>query len=157
MDHAVARGAGHHLRRWPHDGLFELIGGKPAPAVAGAWASSACSICSINQDCASASAARRAYAVIPSGSAMVAATVVAEALRAEGLAVVCHAAGKDGLGSMKAQFKRADASGARFASSSANGTVPGQVAVKPCETHGHRSNCARSGRLARLAHELHNA
>jgi len=36
-------------------------------------------------------------------------------LRARGLAIVMHAAGRDGAGSMKAQFRRADASGARHA------------------------------------------
>ena len=41
--------------------------------------------------------------------------VVAEALRAAGLAVLVHAQGKDGVASVKSQFKKADASGARFA------------------------------------------
>ena len=38
-----------------------------------------------------------------------------EALRAAGLSVQMHAAGAEGQGSMKAQFKKADASGARHA------------------------------------------
>ena len=43
-----------------------------------------------------------------------------------------HAAGRDGLGSMKAQFKRADASGARFALIFGDDEVAhGMVAVKP--------------------------
>ena len=41
--------------------------------------------------------------------------VTCEALRAAGVSVQMHAAGADGQGSMKAQFKRADASGARYA------------------------------------------
>jgi histidyl-tRNA synthetase len=41
--------------------------------------------------------------------------VTCEALRAAGLAVQMHAAGAEGQGSMKAQFKKADASGARHA------------------------------------------
>jgi histidyl-tRNA synthetase len=38
-----------------------------------------------------------------------------EALRASGVRVLQHAGGADGPGSMKSQFKKADASGARFA------------------------------------------
>ena len=38
-----------------------------------------------------------------------------EALRAAGIRVQSHAAGVDAWGSVKTQFKRADASGARFA------------------------------------------
>jgi histidyl-tRNA synthetase len=38
-----------------------------------------------------------------------------EALRAQGLNVVQHAGGADGAGSMKSQFKKADASGAHYA------------------------------------------
>ena len=38
-----------------------------------------------------------------------------EALRAVGVAVQMHAAGAEAWGGMKSQFKRADASGARYA------------------------------------------
>jgi histidyl-tRNA synthetase len=38
-----------------------------------------------------------------------------ELLRGAGLSVLMHAAGSESWGSMKTQFKRADASGARFA------------------------------------------
>jgi len=40
---------------------------------------------------------------------------VLRALRLQGVNVQMHAAGADGMGSMKSQFKKADASGARFA------------------------------------------
>jgi histidyl-tRNA synthetase len=56
-----------------------------------------------------------AYAVVPDAAALPRAVCCVEALRAAGLSVVLHAAGKDGRGSMKSQFKKADASGARFA------------------------------------------
>jgi histidyl-tRNA synthetase len=46
--------------------------------------------------------------------------------------VQMHAAGKDGLGSMKSQFKKADASGARHALVfGADELAQGMVAVKP--------------------------
>ena len=46
---------------------------------------------------------------------MAPATMLADRLRAQGVSVLLHAAGKDGHGSMKSQFKKADASGARVA------------------------------------------
>jgi histidyl-tRNA synthetase len=59
------------------------------------------------------------------------AMLVLEALRAQGVAVQMHAAGKEGLGSMKSQFKKADASGARYALVfGADELAQGQVAVK---------------------------
>ena len=56
-----------------------------------------------------------AYAVVPPGTPLPPVTATLEARRAAGVRVVQHAGGADGRGSMKAQFKRADASGARFA------------------------------------------
>jgi histidyl-tRNA synthetase len=53
-------------------------------------------------------------------------------LRAAGVAVQMHAAGADGWGSMKSQFKKADASGARYALIFGESEVSqGAVAVKP--------------------------
>jgi histidyl-tRNA synthetase len=57
------------------------------------------------------SGAPDAYAVIADPAALPQALAVLEALRAQGVAVQMHAGG----GGMKAQFKKADASGARFA------------------------------------------
>jgi histidyl-tRNA synthetase len=57
---------------------------------------------------------------------------VLEVLRAAGVAVLQHPAGKDGLGSMKSQFKKADASGARYALVfGADELAQGAVALKP--------------------------
>jgi len=48
-----------------------------------------------------------------------------------GVSVLLHAAGKEGPGSMKSQFKKADASGARYALVfGANELARGEVAVK---------------------------
>jgi len=55
------------------------------------------------------------YAIVPGPEALPVATVTCEQLRAAGVSVQMHAAGAEGQGSMKAQFKRADASGARYA------------------------------------------
>ena len=60
---------------------------------------------------------------------------VLRALRRAGVAVLMHPAGPEGMGSMKSQFKKADASGARFALIfGADEVAQGQVAVKPLRT-----------------------
>jgi histidyl-tRNA synthetase len=57
---------------------------------------------------------------------------VAESLRSHGLSVLMHAASAEGQGSMKSQFRRADASGARFALVfGAQELAAGSVSVKP--------------------------
>jgi histidyl-tRNA synthetase len=56
-----------------------------------------------------------AYAIVPPGTALAPVMTTLEALRARGLRVVQHAGGVDGPGSMKSQFKKADASGAAWA------------------------------------------
>jgi histidyl-tRNA synthetase len=53
-------------------------------------------------------------------------------LRRAGVKVQMHAGGLDGQGSMKSQFKKADASGARYALVfGQDETAQGMVAVKP--------------------------
>ena len=55
-----------------------------------------------------------------------------ERLRAAGVDVLMHAAGESGWGGMKAQFRRADASGARWALIFGEAELArGEVAVKP--------------------------
>jgi histidyl-tRNA synthetase len=69
-----------------------------------------------------------AYAIVPDASAMPAAMKAVEALRAAGVAVQLHAGG----GSMKSQFKKADASGARHALIfGPDELARAEVAVKP--------------------------
>jgi histidyl-tRNA synthetase len=98
-----------------YDGLIELIGGKPAPGVG--WGMGIERVIDLveQQGSAPAAAAPQAYAIVPDASAMAPATRVIDRLRACGISVVLHAAGKDGQGSMKSQFKKADASGASIA------------------------------------------
>ena len=72
-----------------------------------------------------------AYAIVPDAAVMPLVLKTLQALRAAGCSVQMHAAGPDGLGSMKSQFKKADASGARFALIfGADEIAQGQVAVK---------------------------
>ncbi|HRD96132.1 MAG TPA: histidine--tRNA ligase [Rubrivivax sp.] len=115
-----------------YDGLVELIGGKPAPGIG--WGMGIERVL----DLLDQSGVRpppqvpHAYAVLPTAEALPAAMPLIEALRAAGVAIVAHAAGKDGWGSMKSQFKKADASGARHALIfGADELARGEVAVKP--------------------------
>jgi len=61
------------------------------------------------------------------------------ALRAAGLKVLMNAGTRDGLGSFKSQFRRADASGAAFALIfGADELAAGQVGVKPLRGDGQQ-------------------
>ena len=99
-----------------------------------------------------------AYVVIPDAAALPLATATAEALRAAGVSVLLHAAGKDGPGSMKSQFKKADASGARHALIfGADELARGEVSIKPLRDAARHSargrwRCRRLG--ARTAQRI---
>lgn len=115
-----------------YDGLFEQIGGKPAPAVG--WALGMERILELlkEQGRLPEPVAPDAYAVIPDASALSVAMPLLRQLRAQGVSVAMHAGGAEGMGSMKSQFKKADASGARYALVfGAQELEQGMVAVKP--------------------------
>ncbi|AVO42245.1 histidine--tRNA ligase [Simplicispira suum] len=100
-----------------YDYLIEEIGGKPAPAVG--WAMGVERVFELLnlKSQAFPMPAPDAYAVLPDAHLIPAATVVLEALRRAGVQVQMHTPGSasDGMGSMKSQLRRADASGARHA------------------------------------------
>jgi histidyl-tRNA synthetase len=98
-----------------YDGLFEILGGKPTPAVG--WGMGIERVLELvsQQHGAVHTPAADAYAVIPSADALPVAMQALQALRAAGVSVQMHAGSNEGMGSMKSQFKRADASGARHA------------------------------------------
>ena len=116
-----------------YDYLIEQIGGKPAPAVG--WALGVERVLDLIHERGSPIAVPvpDAYAVIPDATALPQVLKTLQALRAEGISVQMHAgANTDGIGSMKSQFKKADASGARFALIfGAVELAAGCVAVKP--------------------------
>ncbi len=97
-----------------YDYLIAQIGGKPAPAVG--WALGVERVLELlkEQGVSPQAPIPDAYAIVPEASAMPQVLRVLQALRAAGVSVQMHAAGADGLGSMKSQFKKADASGARW-------------------------------------------
>jgi histidyl-tRNA synthetase len=98
-----------------YDTLIEQLGGKPAPAVGFGMGIERLLLLLDAVGIAAPSAAPTLYAIVPSASALAAALVTCEVLRGQGLSVQMHAAGREAWGSMKSQFKRADASGARYA------------------------------------------
>ena len=98
-----------------YDYLIEQIGGKPAPAVG--WALGVERVLELlkEQDLLPAANHADVYAIVPDASAMPVVFEALHGLRSEGVSVQMHAGAGEGLGSMKSQFKKADASGARYA------------------------------------------
>lgn len=98
-----------------YDYLIQEIGGKAAPAVG--WALGVERVLELlkEEGVQTPEPAPDAYAIIPDVSAVPAAMRCLYALRSAGVAVQMHAGSGEGMGSMKSQFKKADASGARYA------------------------------------------
>ncbi|RDI21312.1 histidine--tRNA ligase [Pseudacidovorax intermedius] len=114
-----------------YDDLIAQIGGKPAPAVG--WAMGVERVLALleEQGAAFPAPAADVFAVVPDAAAMPVVLRTLTQLRAQGVQVQMHAAGPDGQGSFKSQFKRADASGARFALIfGADELARGEVTVK---------------------------
>jgi histidyl-tRNA synthetase len=98
-----------------YDGLIAQLGGKPAPAVGFGLGIERLLLLLQELAVPVPSAAPKVYAVVPPGTPLPPVIAALEGLRAAGVSVLQHAGGVDGPGSMKSQFKKADASGARFA------------------------------------------
>lgn len=100
-----------------YDYLIEEIGGKPAPAVG--WAIGVERVLELlgQQSHEVARREPRVFAVLPDAELLPAASVVIESLRSCGVQVQMHspATASQGMGSMKSQLRRADASGAHSA------------------------------------------
>lgn len=100
-----------------YDYLIEQIGGKAAPAVG--WALGVERVLDIlgAQQLLPGKPALDAYAVVTDVAALPQVAHTLEQLRGQGVSVQMHAAAGagDAMGSMKSQFKKADASGAAFA------------------------------------------
>jgi len=115
-----------------YDGLFEQLGGKPTPAVG--WGMGIERMLLLLEAIVVPPVARApdVYAIVPAAEAMRVAMSTCEQLREGGVNVQMHAAGAESWGNMKSQFKRADASGARFALIfGADELARGEVALKP--------------------------
>jgi histidyl-tRNA synthetase len=114
-----------------YDGLIEQIGGKAAPAVG--WGLGIERVLALLEGAGVAvpTPVPDAYAIVPDVTTLPQVITTVEALRAQGVSVQMHAAGPGGQGSFKSQFKKADASGARYALVfGGDELAQGQVAVK---------------------------
>jgi histidyl-tRNA synthetase len=100
-----------------YDYLIEEIGGKPAPAVG--WAMGVERVFELLnlKSQAFPMPVPDVYAVLPEAQLIPEASAVFETLRHAGVQVQMHSPGSvgEGMGSMKSQLRRADASGARYA------------------------------------------
>ena len=98
-----------------YDYLFEQLGGKSTPAVG--WALGVDRVLELAKTAGLTSTGIQldAYAIVTEASAMPLVLSTLQALRAAGISVQMHTSSVEGMGSMKSQFKRADASGARYA------------------------------------------
>ena len=103
-----------------YDYLIEQVGGKPAPAVG--WALGVERVLELlkEQGVSTPDVAADAYAIVPDAEALPVVLQVLQQLRRAGVRVQMHAPSGvatpgQGMGSMKSQFKKADASGARHA------------------------------------------
>ena len=98
-----------------YDGLFELLGGKPTPAVGFAIGLERLILLTQETLKQNLDANCDVYVMHQGEVAARAAFGVAVSLRQMGLSVVLHCGGSEGAGSFKSQMKKADASNASFA------------------------------------------
>jgi len=130
-----------------YDGLFELIGGKPAPAAGFATGNER--LIALLKDSGRAPAAVRpdAYVLHQGEGTLEFAFALSDALRAAGFSIVQHAGG----GGLKAQMKKADASGAALALIVGEDELrAGEVTVKPLRHGRAQVRVARSALARRM-------
>lgn len=98
-----------------YDYLIEQLGGKPAPAVG--WALGVDRVLELlrEQGFCTPPISLDAYAIVSDAAALPLVLQTLQALRLLGVTVQMHASSEQGMGGMKSQFKRADASGANYA------------------------------------------
>ena len=114
-----------------YDYLIEQIGGKPAPAVG--WAMGVERVLELLKEHGATPEVPSldAFAVITDVGSLPQVMPVLQMLRQAGVSVQMQASVAEGMPSMKSQFKRADASGARFALVfGSDELLAGQVTIK---------------------------
>lgn len=137
-----------------YDGLFEQLGGKPAPAVGFGLGIERLLLLIQELGLPVPGAAPDAYAVVPDATLLPQVMRVLEPLRAAGVSVQMHSGG----GSMKSQFKKADASGARYALVfGPDELAQGMVTLKPLRDAAAAQSLRPQADAAAWAHELRTA
>jgi histidyl-tRNA synthetase len=138
-----------------YDPLIEQLGGKPNPAVGWGLGLERLLLLLEAVGITPPHAAPDVYAVVPEPQALTVAITTCEALRALGVKVLMHAAGAESFGSMKSQFKRADASGARHALIfGADELARGEVALKALRDVAVQQRSLPLDQVAAWANEL---
>jgi histidyl-tRNA synthetase len=141
-----------------YDDLFEQLGGKPTPAVGWGMGIERMLLLLEAVGVPVPAPVPDVYAIVPSARAMTVAMATCESLRGVGVSVSMHAAGADSWGSMKAQFKRADASGARHALIFGEDELArGEVSIKSLRDSGVAQRSAALADVAAWATGLRNA
>jgi histidyl-tRNA synthetase len=141
-----------------YDGLFEQLGGKPTPAVGWGMGIERMLLLLEAVGVAVPPAAPDVFAIIAGAEALPTAMATCEALRGAGVSVQMHGAGAAGWGSIKSQFKRADASGARFALIfGADELARGEVSLKSLRDADAAQRSMPLAQAAAWAAELRNA
>ncbi|MEP6505833.1 MAG: ATP phosphoribosyltransferase regulatory subunit, partial [Betaproteobacteria bacterium] len=141
-----------------YDGLIEQLGGKPAPAVGWGMGIERLLLLLEAVGVVPPSDAPDVYVIVGADEARVPALAAAEVLRAAGVSVLVHAVTKEGLASVKSQFKKANASGANCALVfGAEELARGVVGLKPLR-EGDAAQVERPlGDVAAWAAELRKA
>ena len=141
-----------------YDGLIETLGGKPAPAIGFGLGLERLMLLLEAVGIQPPVAVPAVYAVVPDAASLPRVLPVLETLRAAGVSVLMHAATKDGMGSMKSQFKRADASGARWALIfGPDELARGEVAIKSLRDPANTQTARALADAATWAQDLLNA
>ncbi len=120
-----------------YDGLFELVGGKPTPGVG--WGMGVERVLDLvqTQKIWQPASELDAYAIVPDAQALPLVASLLQTLRAAGVRVQQHSSADGTTSGMKAQFKKADGSGAAWALIFGNEELAnGQLAVKPLRGQG---------------------
>jgi len=141
-----------------YDYLIEQVGGKPAPAVG--WALGVERVLELvkEQGAALEALAPDVYAIIPDAAALPQAIQTLQALRAAGLSAQMHAGTGEGMGSMKSQFKKADASGAAYGLIfGADELARGELTVKALRDGQGAQRCERLDAVSDWARTLQSA
>jgi histidyl-tRNA synthetase len=137
-----------------YDDLFEQLGGKPTPAIGFGLGMERLLLLLQEIGVPVPEPDPDAYAVLPDAACLPQAMVVLDALRGQGLSVQMHAGGA----SLKAQFKKADASRARYALVFGQDEVAaGQVSIKPLRAEAQAQYTRPMRDAAGWAHELRTA
>jgi histidyl-tRNA synthetase len=136
-----------------YDQLIEQLGGKPAPGAGFGLGLERLMLLLEAAGIEPPPAVPLAYAIVPDLATLPRVLPALDALRAAGVPVLMNAGG----GSMKAQFKRADASGARVALIfGPDELARGEVAVKPLRDPQASQFSRRLADAATWANELRN-